>query len=162
MLFYLIAYALGNAGVFAVICHLERRGEDVDSLEDLSGLAHTQPRVALVMSICLLSLAGIPGTAGFLGKLWVFRAGVASGDIGLVVLALMASAISLYYYLRIVVLMYMREPQVGTAGASSEDDQRWCSRLAILSAGILTVALGVFPPNRLLDLVVDGAKALVG
>lgn len=162
VLFYLIAYALGNAGVFAVICHLERRGEDVDSLEDLSGLAHTQPRVALVMSICLLSLAGIPGTAGFLGKLWVFRAGVASGDIGLVVLALMASAISLYYYLRIVVLMYMREPQVGTAGASSEDDQRWCSRLAILSAGILTVALGVFPPNRLLDLVVDGAKALVG
>ncbi len=162
VLFYLVAYALGNAGVFAVICHLERRGEDVDSLEDLSGLAHTQPKVALVMAICLLSLAGIPGTAGFLGKLWVFRAGVASGDIGLVVLALMASAISLYYYLRIVVLMYMREPQVGTAGASSEDDQRWCSRLAILTAGVLTIALGVVPPDYLLTLVVDGAKALVG
>ncbi|MBL4845150.1 MAG: NADH-quinone oxidoreductase subunit N [Planctomycetes bacterium] len=161
LLFYLLAYALANAGVFAVINHLERRGEDVDSLDDLAGLAHTQPRSALVMAVCLLSLAGIPGTAGFLGKLWVFRAGVASGDVGLVVLALMASAISLYYYLRIVVIMYMREPQAGTAGASSEDPQRWCSRLAILVAGVLTIWLGVYPPNAILKLVVDGAQALV-
>lgn len=159
-LYYLIAYALGNAGVFAVICHLERRGEDVDNLEDLSGLAHTQPRAALIMTICLLSLAGIPGTAGFLGKLWVFRAGVASGDIGLVVLALMASAISLFYYLRVVVLMYMRDPQVGTAGASSEDSQRWASRLGIGLAGILTIVLGVYPPSGLINLVVDGSRAL--
>lgn len=160
LLFYLIAYALGNAGVFAVICHLERRGEDVDNLEDLSGLATTQPRSALVMTICLLSLAGIPGTAGFLGKLWVFRAGVASGDVGLVVLALLASAISLFYYLRIVVLMYMRDPQVGTAGASGEDPQRWASRLGIGLAGLLTVVLGVYPPAGLLDLVVSGARAI--
>lgn len=160
VLYYLIAYAIGNAGVFGVICHLERRGEDVDNLEDLSGLAHTQPRAALVMTICLLSLAGIPGTAGFLGKLWVFRAGVATGDIGLVVLSLMASGISLYYYLRIVVLMYMRDPQVGTAGASGEDSQRWCSRLGLGLAGLLTILLGVYPPEGLLALVVDGARGL--
>jgi NADH-quinone oxidoreductase subunit N len=164
VLFYLIAYAVANAGVFAVICHLERRGEDVDNVSDLAGLAHTQPRAALVMTLCLLSLAGIPGTAGFLGKLWVFRAGVATGDIGLVVIALMASAISLYYYLNIVIVMYMREPQVGTAGASPEDPGRWCSRLAIGAAGLLTVVFGIYPNVpvlRILDTVIQGAQGLI-
>ncbi|MGE0706488.1 MAG: NADH-quinone oxidoreductase subunit N [Planctomycetota bacterium] len=164
VLFYLLAYAVANAGVFAVICHLERRGEDVDAITDLAGLGHTQPRAALVMTVCLLSLAGIPGTAGFLGKLWVFRAGIATGDVGLVVLALIASAISLYYYLYFVVVMYMREPQVGTAGASPEDQGRWASRLALSAAGLLTVILGVypnFPPTRLLELVVQGANGLI-
>ncbi|HBP21280.1 MAG TPA: hypothetical protein DEA08_26270 [Planctomycetes bacterium] len=164
VIFYLIAYAFANAGAFAVICHLERRGEDVDNLSDLAGLGHTQPRAALIMTICLLSLAGIPGTAGFLGKLWVFRAGIATGDVGLVVLALMASAISLYYYLSVVVTMYMKDPQVGTAGASPEDPKRWCSKLSIALAGIMTIVLGVypnFPVAKLLDVVLTGAQGFV-
>jgi NADH-quinone oxidoreductase subunit N len=140
MLFYLLAYGVANA---------------------LSGLAQTHPWSALAMTISLVSLAGIPGTAGFLGKLWVFRAGVAAGDVGLVVLALVASAISLYYYLYVVVLMYMHGPQAGTAGASAPDPQRWCSRLSVGTAGVLVIVLGIYPTAWLISLMVNGAEALL-
>ncbi len=161
ILFYLLAYGLANLGFFAVITSLERKGEDVDDLAGLAGLARTDPRAAVVMTISLISLAGIPGTAGFLGKLWVFRAGVAAGDLGLVVLALIASAISLYYYLRIVVAMYMEPPVVGTAGARTPDLERWSARLALAGCGLLTVLFGVLPGDRLLALMQQGAEALL-
>ena len=119
------------------------------------------------MTISLVSLAGIPGTAGFLGKLWVFRAGIAGGDLGLVVLALLVSAISLYYYLYVVVVMYMHGPVAGTAGTSEPDDSRWASRAAVGAAGIFTIVLGVWPGATnligvdLLQIMVDGAQALL-
>lgn len=161
IVFYLLAYAAANLAAFSVLCHLERRGEDIDSIDDLGGLARTQPWAALVMTLAMVSLAGIPGTGGFLGKLWVFRAGVATGDLGLVVLALLASAMSLYYYLRVVVVMYMHEPHVGTAGAGTDDPQRWCSKLAVGGTGLAIVLLGVYPTVWLLAKIVDGAEALL-
>jgi NADH-quinone oxidoreductase subunit N len=175
VLYYMLAYGVANLGAFAVLCHLERGGEDVDDIADLAGLGKTQPGVALAMTISMLSLAGIPGTAGFLGKLWVFRGGVGVGDIGLVILALMASALSLFYYLRVVVIMYMHEPgeqvyglgeqplgAVATAAARvAPDPRRWTTRLAIVGAAILTIALGIIPGQSLLNLVAGGAKSLL-
>ncbi len=167
ILWYLLAYAGANAGAFAVLCHLERNGDEVETINDLAGLSKTHPGSALAMTLCLLSLAGIPGTAGFLGKLWVFRAGVATGDIGLVVVALLASAISLYYYLYVVVVMYMHGPAAGTAGSQLPDPRRWASRLAVASAAVFTIVLGVWPGVTelvgvdLLELMIDGAEALL-
>lgn len=145
VLFYLLAYGFGNLGVFAVLSHLERRGDDVDDVGSLAGLAQTDPRSALIMTVSLISLAGIPGTAGFLGKLWVFRAGIAAGDVGLVVLALLASAMALYYYLGIVITIYMRPPVAGTAGGRPVDPERWTSRVALTACALATVLLGIFP-----------------
>ena len=170
VLFYLLAYGVANLAAFAVLCHLERKGEDVDDLSDLAGLSRTQPAAALVMTLAMISLAGIPATAGFLGKLWVFRAGIAAGDVGLVILALVTSALSLYYYLQVVVVMYMREPgesvaqdepRVAASRALTPDARRWGSQLAFIAAGALIVILGIFPGERLLSLMVAGAEALL-
>jgi NADH-quinone oxidoreductase subunit N len=150
-----------------VLCHLERKGDEVESLSDLAGLGRTHPGSAIAMTICLVSLAGLPGTGGFLGKLWVFRAGVASGDIGLVVLALLASGIGLYYYLYVVVVMYMHPPSAGTAASQPVDRTRWGSRIALGIAAGATLLLGVFPQFTklfgldLLDLIERGGKALL-
>lgn len=167
VIFYLLAYAAANVGAFAVLCHLERGGEEIEDVADLAGLAKTQPGIALAMTLAMISLAGIPCTAGFVGKLWVFRAAVSTGDIGLVLLGLVTSVLSLFYYLRVVVVMYMQEPGQGMPGdlgagrITAPDPSRWGSRLAIVTATVLTVALGVYPGERLLDMVAQGAEALM-
>lgn len=167
VIYYLLGYGAANLAAFAVLCHLERGGEEVEDLADLSGLAQTQPGPAFAMTLAMISLAGIPCTAGFLGKLWVFRSGVATGDVGLVVIALVTSVLSLYYYLRVVVVMYMQEPGQGlpgelTAGrVTAPDPSRWGSRLALSVAAALILILGMYPGERLLGMVVQGARALV-
>jgi len=169
LLFYLVGYGAANLAAFGVLCHLERDGEDVADISDLAGLAKTQPGAALAMTIAMISLAGIPCTAGFLGKLWVFRAGVAVGDVGLVVLALVTSVLSLYYYLRVVVVMYMQEPgqrladdPIGPpARQVAPDPLRWASRLAFGAAAALTIVLGLYPTQALLQLIADGAEAIL-
>lgn len=169
VLFYLLAYGVANLAAFAVLCHLERKGDDVDDLAELAGLAKTQPGAALVMTLAMISLAGVPATAGFLGKFWVFRAGIAAGDLGLVILALVTSGLSLYYYLQVVVAMYMREPgepyaadePAVTTAAIAPAPRRWGSRLAFVLSGALIVLLGLVPGERLLSLVVSGAEALL-
>ena len=171
VMLYLLAYGVSNLGAFAVLCHLERNGDDLEDLSDLAGLHRTQPGMALAMTLCLLSLAGIPATAGFLGKLWVFRAGIAVGDIGLVVLALITSALSLYYYLRVVVVMYMVDPGQPIPGDPTHtptadvriipDHRRWLSRLAVIACAVGVILLGVYPTPQLLDLIVAGAQAIL-
>ena len=167
LIYYVIGYAAANACAFAVLCHLERKGNEVETLSDLGGLARTRPGSAVAMTIAMVSLAGIPGTAGFLGKLWVFRAAIKSGDIGLVVLALLASAMSLYYYLYVVVVMYMHPPTPGTAAAQPADPSRWGSRIAVGVAAALTILFGVYPGFTkifgvdLLQYVKDGGSAFL-
>lgn len=168
ILFYLLAYGVANLAAFAVLCHLERKGEEVDDIADLAGLAKVQPGAALAMTLAMISLAGVPATAGFLGKFWVFRAGIAAGDLGLVILALVTSGLSLYYYLQVVVVMYMREPgepiAAGEPGATrslADEPRRWGSRVAYVASAVLIVLLGIYPGERLLKLVVEGAEALL-
>jgi NADH-quinone oxidoreductase subunit N len=143
MLFYLIAYVFMNLGAFGVVIALANRGNDCERIASFAGLAHTRPGLAAVMVLFMLSLAGIPGTAGFLGKFKIFMAAVNSGDIWLLIIGVLMSVVSVYYYLRIPVLMYMREP--GDESHRLEISSGEGAVLVICALAV--IALGLFP-NR--------------
>jgi NADH-quinone oxidoreductase subunit N len=111
VLFYLLVYTFTTAGAFGVILLLERNGQEAVRLEDFAGLAARHPVMALALSLFLLSLIGIPPTAGFVGKFYLFGAAVRAGYIWLAVIGVLNSAAAAYYYLRLIVVMYMREPE---------------------------------------------------
>ncbi len=111
VVFYMLAYSLMNLGAFGVVALVARKGEGFVNISDYAGLAAKRPVLAAAMAICLFSLAGIPGTAGFMGKFYVFASGVKAGQIPLVVIAVLNSAVAAYYYLRVVYMMYMEEPK---------------------------------------------------
>jgi NADH-quinone oxidoreductase subunit N len=169
VVYYLVGYGVANLAAFAVLCYLERAGEDVEDLQHLSGLGKTRPFAALAMTIAMISLAGVPPTSGFIAKLWVFRAAIADGnDTGLVVLGVLASALSLGYYLPVVVKMYMRqpgEPESSEAAAPARaaplggESRRWGARLALALTAAATLVLGI-APGPLLDLATTSAAAL--
>ena len=141
VLFYLTAYALMNVGAFVLIAHLAGNGELSTQIEDYTGLAYVRPGTAACLTVLLLSLAGIPTTAGFFGKFFLFRAAIHSHLIGLTIIALLNSVVSVYYYLHIVVAMYMRE---GTTKASSKSlPMALRTALAVSLVGVFY--LGLFP-----------------
>jgi NADH-quinone oxidoreductase subunit N len=110
-LFYLLSYTFMNIGAFTIVILLGRKGQENTGLDDYSGLAARSPLLAILMSVFMFSLAGFPPTAGFMGKFYVFSAAVKSGFVGLVVIGVLNSLVSVYYYLRIVVIMFMRAPE---------------------------------------------------
>jgi len=141
ILFYLAAYALMTLGAFAVVQLIGRENERRVLLDDYSGLGYRQPYLAAALSVFLISLAGIPTTAGFMGKLFLFTAAIESHLYWLVLIALLASAIGLYYYLRVIVLMYMHEPATEISAAP-------VPVAAAVAIGIMllgTFYLGIFP-----------------
>lgn len=109
-LFYLVIYTLANLGAFAVVIALEQRNESAWSLDDFSGLWQRQPLLALAMAVFMISLAGVPPTAGFMGKLFLFSAAWESGLGILALVGVLTSAIAAFFYLRVVVRMFMHEP----------------------------------------------------
>ncbi len=109
MLFYLAAYAITNLGAFGVIALLGSREHANDDLRDYAGLAHSHPALALLMTVFLLSLGGFPPTAGFIAKWYTFSAAVSAGYYGLAIIGMLSSVVSVYFYLRIVVMMYMSD-----------------------------------------------------
>lgn len=115
VLFYLLSYALVKLGAFTIVSQLGGTGEKNLSLDDYAGLSQRQPFVAAMLSIYLLSLLGLPVTAGFFGKFYIFKAAVNSHLISLAVLMAINSIIGAYYYLRVIVVMYMREPSAEAA-----------------------------------------------
>jgi NADH-quinone oxidoreductase subunit N len=144
-LFYLLAYTIMNIGAFAVVLTVEAK-EGSNQIGDYRGLANRHPYLALAMTIFMLSLTGIPPTAGFTGKLYIFSAAVAAGQIPLVVIAVLNSLVSVYYYLGVVVAMYMH-PAPGT-----EKNLNFYT-VPLLAVLILTVwgtlQLGIFPQSAL-------------
>ena len=106
-------------GAFAVIVLLRRADVVGDELKDFSGLSFRSPFAAFAMLLFMLSLGGIPPTAGFMGKFWLFGAAIESGYIWLAVIGVLNSAISLYYYIRIVVFMYLKKETTGSEPTSS-------------------------------------------
>ncbi|QNN21685.1 NADH-quinone oxidoreductase subunit N [Planctomycetales bacterium ZRK34] len=110
ILFYLIAYGVMNLGAFSVLGLLKRAGEEAETFDDLRGLAARRPALAAVMAICVLSLTGVPPLVGFWGKLYLFGSAISAGYVGLAILAMLNSAIAAFYYLRIVAVTYMSEP----------------------------------------------------
>src|SRR5277367_1855596 len=109
-MFYLAAYAFMNIGAFAVITHFSRQGEKFVNIEDLAGLGWKQPVTAGLFAIFLLSLIGVPLTGGFFGKFYIFKAALDANLVWLAILGLLNSAVGAYYYLRVLVVMYMKEP----------------------------------------------------
>jgi NADH-quinone oxidoreductase subunit N len=141
-MFYLAAYAFMNMGAFAVVSYLAGKGERYQNVEDFGGLGQKQPMTAAMLAIFLLSLIGVPLTGGFFGKFYIFKAALESHLVWLTVLGLLNSAVAAYYYLRILVMMYMREP---SEAASDAEPLTLGLRAALILPAIGTLVLGIFP-----------------
>jgi NADH-quinone oxidoreductase subunit N len=145
-MFYTASYAAMNVGAFAVVSHFSSAGERYVRLEDYSGLGSRSPVLAAILTIFLLSLIGIPITGGFIAKFYVFSAALQSNMVGLVLLAVLNSGIAAYYYLRLIVVMYMREPR-GEVPVSRVPAGMGAAMVVSLAA---TIYLGILP-GRVLD-----------
>src|SRR5437899_4620501 len=145
VLYYLLAYALVKLGAFTVVSHLGGAGEKRLDLNDYAGLGQRQPVAAAALSLYLLSLLGLPVTAGFLGKFYIFYAAINSNLVWLVVLMAINSVIGAYYYLRLIVIMYMRDSQPGVDRIPFPASVN----LVLMITALGTVYFGLFP-NRLI------------
>jgi NADH-quinone oxidoreductase subunit N len=141
ILYYLLGYAFTNLGAFGVVIALERRGEVGNQISDFRGLASRQPLLAGAMAIFLLSLAGVPPMAGFVGKFYIFSEALHQGYVGLVIIAVFNSVVSAYYYFYVLVAMYMQEGGLEVERLSS----RPALVAAIGLAAIATILIGVYP-----------------
>ena len=141
-MFYLAAYAFTNMGAFAVVSYFSRRHEKYVAIDDFAGLSQRQPVMAAMFTIFLLSLIGVPLTAGFFGKFYIFKAALDANLTWLTVLGLLNSAVAAYYYLRILVVMYFKEP-----GDSVEnlEPAGIGLRIAVYASALGTLVLGIFP-----------------
>ncbi|HVT92278.1 MAG TPA: NADH-quinone oxidoreductase subunit N [Bryobacteraceae bacterium] len=148
-MFYLAAYAFMQIGCFAVVAHFARQGEKYVNIEDLAGLGWKQPVTAGLFTLFLLSLIGIPLTGGFFGKFYIFKAAVDSNLIWLAILGALNSAVAAYYYLRVLVVMYMKEP--GDAVETSQPMAPGIS-FTLWASALGTLLLGIFP-SAVLDFV---------
>ena len=140
-IFYVAAYGAMNVGAFAVIAHFARAGERYVTLDDYAGLGRRSPALAAVLAIFLLSLIGIPITGGFFAKFYVFTAAFQSNLVGLTILAVINSAVAAYYYLRVLVVMYMREPRENAALPPASA----AMTTALAVCALVTLWLGLLP-----------------
>jgi len=159
VLFYLLTYTVSTAGAFGALILCGSRGAEAVSYEDLAGIGRRHPAAALPFGLFLLSLAGIPPTAGFFGKWFLLRAAMDGGFYWLAIIAFLNSVIGAYYYLRVLVFMYMREPAAG-APVATPMRSGYVTAALILSA-IMVVALGLLPGSSL-DMAVQAAQAFAG
>ena len=157
LLYYGAAYAFMNLGAFAVVAALQKRAGVTAQLETFAGLGRREPILGVLMVLFLLSLVGIPPTAGFFAKAYVILAAVEEGGAltVLAVIAVLNAAAAAFYYLRVVVYMYMREPATTTAPLR-HGRLMW---IGLAAATVLTIFLGVFP-STVLEGVADAALAL--
>jgi len=140
LLFYMVTYALMIFGIFGIIIILGRKGDENLELEGYSGLGFKHPVLALSMTVFLLSLGGLPPFAGFVAKFYIFSAALKEGFLFLVIIAVLNSVISFYYYLKVIVYMYMKEP-VGEFKITLSPITLFVVALAVIG----TIELGIFP-----------------
>lgn len=155
VLIYMAIYVFTNLGVFACIQAMRRGGKPVEAISDLAGLARTNPKLALVFSMLFLSLAGLPPLAGFFAKFYVFLAAIQAGLIWPAILGVLASAIGLVYYLRLVKIMYFDEP-----APALDSDMAMGSR-AILIVSSAVALLFIFAASPVINAADVAAKALL-
>jgi NADH-quinone oxidoreductase subunit N len=155
-MFYSAAYAAMNVGAFAIVSHLAAANERYVTLEDYAGLGRKSPVLAATFTFFLMSLIGIPITGGFFAKFYVLSAALKSNLVGLAIILVLNSAVGAYYYLRIIVLMYMREPR----GEVPVTRLSTAAALAISACVVLTLFLGVLP-GRVLDYAALSGTQLV-
>jgi NADH-quinone oxidoreductase subunit N len=155
MLVYLSVYALMQLGAFAVIVFLRRKDAIGDNLHDFNGLYFRRPLAAIAMLFFMLSLGGIPPTAGFMGKFWLFGAAMEAGYVRLALIGVLNSAVSLYYYLRVVVYMWLKNEPEGSIPQATP-----ALTLTIAVAMIGTLVLGLYP-GPLFELAQTSAGSLL-
>jgi NADH-quinone oxidoreductase subunit N len=139
--FYLVSYFATVIAAFGVISVLSSRGEEIEELDDYRGLAYRQPLPAIVLTLAMLSLTGIPLTAGFIAKFYIFSAGIRSHLWGLVIIGIINSGISAFYYLRVLAAMYV---QTGPSVARIASARPWGAGGLVLLASVL-VFFGIYP-----------------
>jgi NADH-quinone oxidoreductase subunit N len=154
LVYYLVAYTFTTIGAFGVVAWIGSRNDERLAIDDWAGLAGKHPGVALAMTIFMLSLGGIPPTAGFFGKFYVFRAALAKPSlVWLVVIAVLNSVVSVYYYLRVVTAMYFRE-----AGREAKPLRSTSITAALLVAAVGVLLIGILP-SWIVDVATAGAFA---
>jgi NADH-quinone oxidoreductase subunit N len=137
-LFYLLGYAITNLGAWSVVMAMEKAEGTGLAIEDYAGLSNRRPALALAMALFMLSLTGMPPTVGFIGKFYIFRAAIDANLIWLALIGVITSLISAYYYLRVIVVMYMR------AGEPETRSESWLNA-TVWMAGIGTIVFGIVP-----------------
>ena len=152
ILFYLAAYAVTNLGAFGVIALLGTRERANDDLRDYAGLFHSHPALATLMTFFLLSLGGFPPTAGFIAKWYVFSAAIGSGYYGLALIGVLSSVVSVFFYLRIVVMMYMTERDARPVPPPITN---------VAYAGLILSLIGVLYLGVLPSAIIDFAQASI-
>ena len=150
---YMAIYLVMTLGTFAGILSMRRNGEYIETIEDLAGLSRTNPQMAFFLAAMMFSLAGIPPLAGFFAKFYVFAAAINSGLYGLAVIGVLLSAVSAYYYLRIVKIMYFDE------AASPFDAPQTATRIVLALAAALVI-FDAFAPAPLTNAALAAAKSL--
>jgi NADH-quinone oxidoreductase subunit N len=148
VLFYLLSYALVKVGAFTIVSQFGGAGEKHLSFDDYAGLGQRQPWVAAVLALFMLSLLGLPVTAGFLGKFYIFKAALDSHLIWLAVLMAVNSVIGAYYYMRLIVVMYMREPNTETAAVAPAPFPMTVNIVLFITT-IGTLYLGLMPSRAI-------------
>jgi len=147
-----------NLGAFAVVILVGRKGDQSLHINDYAGLGYRYPLMGAAMSIFLLSLAGIPPTAGFVGKFYIFSAAVKEGFYKLAIIGVLNSALSLFYYLRVMVIMYMKEPEKKEVLPIQFSPGLV---IALLIAVLGVIYLGILPA-RVIDLATDAISTFIG
>ncbi|HSS61663.1 MAG TPA: NADH-quinone oxidoreductase subunit N [Candidatus Limnocylindrales bacterium] len=144
VLYYLFIYMFMNFGAFAVLTTLAGPEGDRDTFADLQGLGRRSPVLAVAMTVFMLSLAGFPPSVGFFGKLFLFTAGVGAGYTWLVVLAVLMSVVSVYYYIRVLIPIWSPAPSAERVGGSVSGN------FAIVLSGVASIGLGLYPTTLLI------------
>jgi NADH-quinone oxidoreductase subunit N len=145
-LFYLLVYAFMNMGAFGVVILIAQKEDEGYDIANLAGIGFKYPALGALLTLFLLSLGGIPPTAGFVGKFYLFSAAVKNGYIWLAVIGVLNSAASIYYYLRMVVYMYMVTPD---AYAAVPRPPRILFSMALCASAVVVVVLGIIPRSVL-------------
>jgi NADH-quinone oxidoreductase subunit N len=156
VLFYLLAYAVANLGALGIVALLGTPEHPHDQLRDFAGLWRTRPGLAGLMTVFLLSLGGFPPTAGFIGKWYIFAAAVQEGYVWLAIIGVLSSVVSVFFYLRIVVMMYMTEDAAAPARPAISLPSMAALDLAVLA----TFYLGVLP-TKVIDVALQSIQTIL-
>jgi NADH-quinone oxidoreductase subunit N len=155
VLFYLLAYAVANLGALGIVALLGTAERPHDQLRDFAGLWNTRPGLAGLMTVFLLSLGGFPPTAGFIAKWYIFAAAIQEGHYWLAIIGVLSSVVSVFFYLRIVVMMYMTEE----AAPPQRPDVSLTAMAALGFAMLATFYLGVLP-TRVIDYALQSIQTI--
>lgn len=145
ILFYMLAYTFMNIGAFAIVAIVASKDERRLSFSDYAGMGYTHPLLAVSLAILLFSLAGLPPTAGFVGKFYIFMAAIDEGYVALAVIGVLNSVVSVFYYLRLTVVMYMKEPEAGVSAPALSFATPVV--VALMVSVIGTLWLGIMPSD---------------